>query len=123
MSSYDNTNNPVTVSLWKLVRLPAIVVITMFVLQAIVQPFFMTAIPAGSVGVLAFGGNVGNDVLEPGPHFKPFWKSTIVMKMWTVAEPRETAPTDSNNQAITATVVPQIWIKPSGCSFAGAQLR
>jgi len=35
------------------------------------------------------------------------------MKLWTVAEARETTPGDSNNQPITATVVPQIWIEAS----------
>jgi regulator of protease activity HflC (stomatin/prohibitin superfamily) len=112
MSPHDE-QNPTSPSLWKLVRIPALITIAFFVLQVIIQPLFIVAVPAGSVAVLAFGGSVDNETLEPGPHLKSPLKHAIYMKMWTIAEARETAPTDSNNQAITATVVPQIWIEPS----------
>ncbi len=82
-------------------------------LQLIVQPLFVLQVPAGYAAVLATGGSVEDTVYMPGPHLKKFWQHAIYVKLWTVAEPRETTPTDSNNQAIGATVVPQIWIEAS----------
>ncbi|MBS1998506.1 MAG: hypothetical protein JSS86_19410 [Cyanobacteria bacterium SZAS LIN-2] len=110
MSSFDQNPNPGP-SVLKQVRLPLIILATLFVLQVIVQPMFLFSVPAGSGAALATGGSVQDDVYMPGPHFKMPWQSAIYMKLWTVAEPRETNPTDSNNQPVTATVVPQIWIE------------
>jgi len=110
MSSHDENPNAGP-SILKVVRLPLIILATLFVLQVIVQPLFLFSVPAGSGAALATGGSVQDDVYMPGPHFKLPWQSAIYMKLWTVAEPRETTPTDSNNQALNATVVPQIWIE------------
>jgi regulator of protease activity HflC (stomatin/prohibitin superfamily) len=107
-SAPQNTVNPL-----KLIRVPGIILATLIVLQVVVQPLFMLQVPLGYGAVLAFGGSVEDTVYLEGPHFKLPWKHAIFMKLRTVADARETNPTDSNNQSIGATVVPQIWIEPS----------
>jgi regulator of protease activity HflC (stomatin/prohibitin superfamily) len=97
---------------FKLVRLPVILTAVVFTLQVIVKPMFCTEVPVGYGGALAFGGSVENRVLDEGPHFKWPWQHTILMSLRTLADARQTTPTDSNNQAIGATVQPQVWIDP-----------
>jgi len=111
----ENGSNgaPKAFSLWSMLKVPAMVLLAMFVLQVIMQPLLMFSVPAGYGAALATGGSVQDGVFMPGPHFKLPWQSAIYMKLWTIADARETTPTDSNNQAISATVVPQIWIEPS----------
>lgn len=111
MYSYEKKKP--TTSLWQLVKWPMIITGTLFALQVIVQPLFLLTVPTGYGAALAIGGSVGDTTYMPGPHFKLPWQSAILMKLWTVAEVRETTPADSNNQPIGATVVPQIWIEPS----------
>jgi regulator of protease activity HflC (stomatin/prohibitin superfamily) len=111
--SFENEHQDNTVSIWKSIRTPGLILAALFTVQAIILPLFVMSVPAGSAAVLAFGGSVEKTVLMPGPHIKMPWQHGIFMKLWTIAEPRETTPTDSNNQAITATVVPQIWIDPN----------
>lgn len=111
MPSYENNPNP-GVNLIKLVRLPLFLLATLFSLQVIIIPMFMLEVPVGYGAALAFGGSVEDKVYLAGPHFKMPWQHGIMMKLRTVADERQTTPTDSNNQAITATVVPQIWIEP-----------
>ena len=112
MPTFDNSTQS-GVNVMKLVRLPLIILGVLFVLQVIVQPLFLLEVPNGSAAAIAFGGSVENHVYEAGPHLKMPWQHAIIMKLQTVADARETTPTDSNNQAIGATVVPQIWIEPS----------
>jgi regulator of protease activity HflC (stomatin/prohibitin superfamily) len=112
MPSYDRQPES-GVNVFKLVRTPLIILASLFVLQAIVQPLFLMEVPVGYGGALAFGGSVENRVFEAGPHLKMPWQHSILMKLRTVADARETTPADSNNQPIGATVVPQIWIEPS----------
>jgi regulator of protease activity HflC (stomatin/prohibitin superfamily) len=111
-SNSRSDNQQPTIGLWKLIRIPVYITLALFVLQVIVQPLFMLEVPAGYGAALAVGGSVSDGYYMPGPHGKMPWQHAILMKLRTVAEPRETAPTDSNNQAITARVVPQIWIEP-----------
>jgi Membrane protease subunits, stomatin/prohibitin homologs len=99
--------------LLKIVRLPLMITLLMFVLQVIVKPLFMLEVPVGYGAALATGGSVHDGTYMPGPHLKWPWQHGIMMKLVTVAEPRQSTPTDSNNQPIGATVVPQIWIEPS----------
>jgi hypothetical protein len=110
---YNYEGKKPTTSLWQLVKWPVIITGTLFALQVIVQPLFLLTVPTGYGAALAIGGSVGDTTYMPGPHFKLPWQSAILMKLWTVAEVRETTPADSNNQPIGATVVPQIWIEPS----------
>lgn len=101
------------VNVMKLVRLPLIIVGALMALQLIIQPLFLLEVPVGYGAALAFGGSVEDKVLLNGPHLKMPWQHGVMMKLRTVADERQTNPTDSNNQAIGATVVPQIWIEPS----------
>lgn len=113
MTSYDsNEQNPQpTPSIWRLVRIPALILGGIMFLQLIVQPFFMFQVPAGYGAALTTGGDVAEDVYLAGPHFKLPWQSASYMKLITGVLPQETKPTDSNSQSLNATVVPQIWIE------------
>jgi regulator of protease activity HflC (stomatin/prohibitin superfamily) len=113
MSSYDNNETNQSYNIFKLAKTPLIVTGIFFLLQVIIVPLFLLEVPVGYGAVTAFGGSVDETVYLSGPHFVAPWKKALNWKLQTVVRPRDTTPTDSNNQPITAKVLPQVWIEPS----------
>jgi len=113
MNSYDNDTNLKTYNIFSLAKTPLILTGIFFVLQVIIVPLFLLKVPVGYGAATAFGGSVDEEVYLSGPHFVAPWKKALFWKLQTVVRPRDTTPTDSNNQPITAKVLPQVWIEPS----------
>lgn len=113
MNSYDTPSNQNTYSIFELAKRPLIATVIFFVLQVIIVPLFLLEVPVGYGAATAFGGSVDSEVYLSGPHFVAPWKKALYWKLQTVVLPRDTTPTDSNNQPITAKVLPQVWIEPA----------